>query len=183
MRICSLIGIELGRQRQTFRSSQEAFHHFSQAQICCLTGVQSARCKDNSISYSFHQNACHNFCSGFPDHIIVIKRQRQAFGTSREACHQYPYMRILCLIGVEHARCDDNCVSISFPQNAHDCCLSLLDRFVDITRQRQSFGSSLEDFHQISQVRICCLIGVQRARCEDNYVSISFTQKLVRSAV
>ena len=56
-------------------------------------------------------------------------------------------------------------------------------RTADIKGQRQSFGSSLEDFLQISHVRICCLIGVQRARCEDNYVSISFTQKLVRSAV
>ena len=152
--------------------------------VCCLIGVQHARCKGNSVSISFRQNASQNSCSSFLDHFIVIKWQRQSFGSSREAFHDYSHIRIFSLSGFKYARCEDNCLSISFPQNSSvNCSLTLLDHFVVIKRQRQSFGSLREGFHHYSHFAIFCFSGVELAWCKDNCVSISFTQNAIKTAV
>ena len=78
-----------------------------------------------------------------------------------------------CWIGGQHARCEQVGVSFSFPQNATlICCLTLLDHFDVIKRQRQSFSSSREAFCFYSLLRIECFIGVQHVRCVYNSVSI-----------
>ena len=42
-------------------------------------------------------------------------------------------------VGVQHVRCEDNSISISFPRNAsQSCCLTLLDLFDVIKRQQES---------------------------------------------
>ena len=132
--------VGMKRQRQSFSSSREAFHDYSHMKISCLTGVQHDRSEDNSVSISFPQNASQSCCLTLLDHFVVIKRQRQSFSCSREAVHDYSHMIISCLIGVQHARSEDNRVGISFPQNTSQCCYSsLLDHCVVIKRQRQSF--------------------------------------------
>ena len=68
-----------------------------------------------SHSHKTPQNDSQNWSSRLLDHFVVIKRQRQSFCPSREAFHDYSHMRICCLIGVQHARCEDNSVSIIFP--------------------------------------------------------------------
>ena len=61
-------------------------------------------------------------------------------------------------------RCEDHNVSNSFSKNAcQSCCLSLLDHFVVIKRQRQSCSSSRHAFHHYSHMRVCCFIGFQHA--------------------
>ena len=67
--------------------------------------------------------------------------------------------------GVQHARIEDNGVIIFFPQNAgQNYCSTLLNHFVVIKRQRQSFTALRAAFHDYSLMRICYLIGVQHAR-------------------
>ena len=83
-------------------------------------------------------------------------------------------MRICCLNGVRFARCEEISVNISFPKNAsQNCCTSFVDNFVVIIRQRESFFSTQEDFHDYSHKR---MIGVRLARCEEISVSISIPQ-------
>ena len=74
-------------------------------------------------------------------------------------------------------------VDISFLNISQNCCSSLLDYFVVIKRQRQSFLSSRETFHDYSHMIICSLIGFQFARCEDISVTISLTQNAGQSDV
>ena len=66
------------------------------------------------------------------------------------------------LVGVQEAVCEENSIS---------------------KRQPQSVWSSREAFREYSHGRICCLIRVENARCEENGVSISILKTLVRTAV
>ena len=106
---------------------------------CSVCGFHHARSEDNSMSISFPQNASQSCCWTLLDHFIVMKRQRGSFRSSRGIFRNFSHMRICCLIGVQHARCEEVSVSISFLQNAsQSCCSSLLDHFVVFKRQRQS---------------------------------------------
>ena len=52
------------------------------------------------------------------------------------------------MLGVE-----DNSVGISFPRNTSQrCCFTLIDHFVVIIRQRESFWSSREAFRDYSRM-------------------------------
>ena len=98
------------------------------------------------------------------------------FSSSREAFHDHSHLTICCLFGVQHARIEEISVDISLAQNAsQNCCTSFVDHFV-VIRQRESFFSSREAFHDYSHMRICCVIEVRLARCEEISNSISFPQ-------
>ena len=145
--------------------------------ICCWIGVEHARCDDNCIRLSFIQNASQNCCSKLTRPFCCHQKATSIVLILTRSFSSFSHMRICCLIGVQHARCEDNFVCISFPLNeSQNCCLTLLDHFVDIKREGQTYGSSRQAFYLLSHMRICFLIGVQRARYEDNCVSISFTQ-------
>ena len=136
--------------------------------IFCLIGVHHAQCEDNSVFISFSQNASQSCSWTLLDQFIVMKRLWGSFRTSRGTFHDYSHVRISCLFGVQHARCEDNSVSNSFPQSAsQSCCLTLLDHFVIIKRQRGSYSSSREAFYDYSHMTISCLNEVQHARCKE----------------
>ena len=160
-----------------------ALHLFAH-EILMFDGVPHARCEEISVSISFLQNTSQSWCSSLLDHFVIFKRERHSLWFSRDAFCYYSHMTICCLIGVQHARCQEMSVSISFLLNANQsCCSRLLDHFVVKKRLRQSFRSSRGTFHDCSHLRISCLIGVQHARCEEISVSIHSYKTLVRAAV
>ena len=127
------------KRRRQFLMLQEAFDDYSHTTICFFITVQNGR-EEFTVSISFPQNACQNFCSSLLDHFIVIKRQRYTFTSSREAFDDFSHLTFCCMIRVQPARIEEFSVSISFAHiTTQICCSSLLDHLVVFKRQRQSY--------------------------------------------
>ena len=125
--------VAVGSKIDVVEMEQDKFRNYRDH----LKKLYVARNKDmDGIPLDFEHATWFNFGRGeklVDGKLVVLEHPNKVWVTAQEAFYDYSHIRICCLIRVQHVRCEDNSVSISFQQNgSQNCCSSLLDHFVVI---------------------------------------------------